>query len=219
MTLATLAAAIVLSATPVRTAETVPRGVTVLHMDGGLALVRVALPSLPFFPIPSGDLEIAHGIVPGLDVRGRYTTYLGVAHRLGPELRVRALQVGVFSLGARLFPSAYVVGAAHNGVDVAGDVSTQAALLATVRGAPGALTLDAGATVQWVQFASLRGMQRVDASPYLAFVDLALEAERPISPGANLTLRLELGISLTPNDPFAFFGLYPRLLFGGNFRL
>lgn len=214
------ALAVLLAFTPVRTAETVPRGATVLHLAAGLSLLKLDLPSLPVFPLVlTGDAELAHGVADGVDVRVRYTTQLGVAHRVGPEVRARVLRGRRWALGARVFPSVHLTGAAQRGVDHGGDVSTQGALLGTYRMGFGAVTLEAGATVQWLFFSDIMGRSELDAVPYLAFVDLALEVEWPTSPTANLGVRLELSVPTAPDDPFAVLGTYPRVVFGGSFGL
>jgi hypothetical protein len=104
-------------------------------------------------------------------------------------------------------------------VDYAGAISTDAALLATLRRPRFALTLDAGATVQWSVFQSLAGQRRIDSAPYPAYVNLALSAEVPRGPRRNLVIRLETSVSLVPDDPFAVLGMYPRILAAGNFGL
>jgi len=89
--------------TPVQTAETVPAGENMLHLDGGFALLRVDVPAVPVVPLLTGDLVIAHGLAEGVDLRGVYQTTLGLTHRLGPEARARVLHGDGWAIGARLF--------------------------------------------------------------------------------------------------------------------
>lgn len=243
-----LAGALAVAFAPMQTAETVPRGRLMLSLTAGLALQQVGLPSLPVFPVLTGEVELAWGVDDGIDVRLRYGTYLGLVHRIGPELRLRLFGGARFTVAARLHPSVRLSGspnartelcaareagatAEDGGTSVAGDFTTQTSLLFTLRtrrgdsprgsdpGGPAAVTVEVGLATQWILYAHRCGRTVVDAAPYPAWVDLALVVERPIRPQVNLTLRIELGVSLTPDDPFAVRGLYPRVLLGGNFGL
>jgi len=217
VTAALLALAVALL--PVRTAETVPPGRLALHLDGGFAIVRLGLPVLPVLPVLSGDAEIAYGVTRGVDVRLHYMTHLGLVHRIGPELRLRLFGSERGAFGVRVMPSVRFVGAAQEGVDYAGDISTQAAVLGTLRGRLGALTAEAGLTAQWILYQSITGMRHIDDRPYLAYLDFALEWEKPLGPSSNFTLRLEVSVSRTPDDPFGIYQMYPRIVAGGNFGL
>lgn len=211
---ALLAAALL--AVPVRSAETLPDGVWAAHFAGGLALVDIGVPVAPIIPVLTADAEVAYGLGAWFDVRGRYSTRLGVQHTLGPELRGRITSVGGWSLAGRVFPSVTVLGAYQEGPDYAGDVATLAGLVTSWRGRHGALIAEAGVTIQWLLFEHLDETD-VDATPYLAYYDLALEGEYPLHDDVNLTLRLELAVPGAPDDPFTVAGGHPRLLFGGNF--
>jgi hypothetical protein len=204
---------------PVRTAETVPAGTTALHLDAGFLLVHLGYPVAPIAPILTGGVELATGLGDGVDLRARYETHLGALHRVGPELRVRALATDAFVLGARLHPSAQIGGAWQDGADVAGDVSTETALLGTHRRGAWAFTLEAGVTIQWLVFEQVDGASDADTRPYLAFYDLAMEVEVGVRRGATLGARLEVAIPTAPDDPFATFGVVPRLVAGGSFGL
>ncbi len=210
---------LICAVTPVRTAETVPPGFAMFHAAGGFTLLRVDLPGVPVAPVLTGDLELAWGVTRGLDLRARYSTQLGLVHRLGPEARARLLGGAEWAVGARVYPSVQFVGAAQDDVDVGGDVSTFAGLLATVRFDDLAVTVDAGATVQWLLFEDIDGRSFVDDVPYLAQVDVAFELEWATAPSGNYALRLELTIPTAPDDPFTVLGVVPRLLFGGSFAL
>jgi hypothetical protein len=204
--------------TPVRTAETVPAGRTMLHLDGGLALLRIDIPALPIAPVLTLDLELAHGVTDYLDLRARYTTHLGLVHRLGPEARVGLFDASGRSLAVRVYPSAQLVGTGQDDeLDLGGDVSTLFGALATQRIADVAVTLEAGVTVQWLLFENLDGRTHTDTDPYLAFVELALGIEWATSPDTNLAVQLEAAVPTAPDDPFTVLGLYPRLTLGGSF--
>ena len=207
------------SVTPVHTAETVPPGAAMMHAAGGFTLLRIDIPGVPVVPVLTGDLEFAWGVSPGIDVRARYSTQLGLIHRLGPELRTRLWTDRTWSVAARVYPSAQIVGAAQDDIDVGGDVSTFAGLLGTYRGGDYAFTVDAGVTVQWLLFEDIDGRSFVDGDPYLAYVDVALELEWATSPTGNYALRLELGVPTAPDDPFTVVGVLPRIVFGGSFSL
>lgn len=216
MTRALLASLLVL--TPVQTAETVPAGRTMLHLDGGFALLRVDVPALPVVPLLTGDLVLAHGLADGIDLRGVYRTTLGLTHRLGPELRARLVRGDGWAVGARLLPSVKFVGSERDEFDWGGDVSTTAAALGTVRVDGTALTVEAGATVQWLFFERIEGNTHVDRVPYLAFVELGVGVEHPTSRDTNLAVSLEVSIPTAPDDPFSVLGVYPRLTVGGSFE-
>jgi hypothetical protein len=178
-----------------------------LRLLGGVAVLGV-VPALPPAPLLTAEAQLAVPLHPAVELRARYATHLGVHHRLGPELRVTAARAGAWSFGARLHPSVRVGGTPE---DIAGDVSTQAALVLGWRG----LSVEAGATVQWL----LWDPAGADDSPYLAFIDLAGQLERALASGTVLTARLELAVPRGPDDPFAVLGVYPRLLVGAAWRL
>ena len=205
--------------TPMRTAETVPDGAAMMHAAGGFTVLRVDLPGVPVAPVLTGDLELAWGLANGFDLRARYSTVLGLVHRLGPESRLRLLAGPGWAASIRLYPSVQFVGAAQDGVDIGGDVSTFGGLLATIRFDTLAVTVDAGATVQWLLFEDIDGRTFIDDVPYLAQVDLAVELEWATAPSGNYALRLELTVPTAPDDPFTVAGVVPRLLFGGSFGL
>lgn len=204
---------------PMHAAAPPPPGVTALTVLGGFTLLRVDLPVLPVLPVLTGDAELAWALGRRVTVRARYTTWLGLKHRLGPELRVAAPDVGGLTVAARLHPTAQFEGAFQEGVDYGGDVATLAGLVATWRWSRGALTAEAGVTAQWVVYEHLSGRAHVDARPYLASVDAALEYEWPTRDGQTLSVRLELDVPTAPDDPSTVGGVTPRALFGGSFGL
>lgn len=204
---------------PVRTAETVPAGTTMLHLDGGFSLVRLDVPALPVAPALTGTLELAHGITDWLDLRGRYVTHLGLIHRLGPELRAGIVDDAGWSLAARVHPSAQIVGSGQEEIDLGGDVSTTFAILGTRREGTLAITLDVGVTVQWLLFERIAGRAFVDDVPYLGFVDAGLGIEWATSAETNLSVQLEVAVPTAPDDPFTVLGVAPRLTAGGSFEL
>jgi hypothetical protein len=95
-------------------------------------------------------------------------------------------------------------------------VATQGAALVTRRYDFGAVTLDAGVTIQWLLYERLADRSHVDHDPYLLSVDLALEVEWPTSADSNLSLRLEVAVPTAPDDPFTLAGFQPRVVFGGS---
>ena len=211
--------AVLCAVTPVRTAETVPSGAVMMHGAGGFTLLRVDLPGVPVAPVLTGDLEFAWGLADGLDARLRYSTQLGLVHRLGPELRGRLLAGEGWAVAARVYPSVQLAGAAQDDVDFGGDVATIASLLGTVRFDDLAVTLDVGPTVQWLLFEDIDGRRFIDDVPYLASVDVTIELEWATAPSGNYALKLELTIPTAPDDPFTVGGVVPRLVFGGSFAL
>lgn len=204
--------------TPIRGAETLPDDTWAAHVAGGLAFVDIEVPVVPFLPLLTADLEVGYGLHDRVDLRGRYITKLGIQHRLGPALRVRAVEAGGWSLGAEVFPSGMIQGAYEEEVDTAGDVATGFNLLTTWRGRYGAITLEGGATVEWLLYEEIEA-SHLDTTPYLAWIDVAVEAEYPYYDDVNLTLRVDMAIPTAPDDPFTVLGGYPRVLFGGNFVL
>jgi hypothetical protein len=207
----------VLAGVPVHTAATLPAGETALHLQGGFTLLDIGVPALAVLPVLTGDAELAHGLAPGLDVRARYTTHLGIVHRLGAELRVEAFGDGSLIGGARVFATGSIGGAANDGVDAGGDVATTFAVLLTARDEHVAFTLDSGITMQWLVYELADG-NRVDAVPYFYSVDVAIELEW-LSENGSLSARIEATIPTAPSDPFTLGGVVPRLLFGGSLLL
>jgi hypothetical protein len=217
--MATSSLALVLAAfTPVQTAECIPEDQVMIHVDGGFALLRLGVPALPVLPVLTGELSVGRGIAELADLRVRYLTHLGLIHRLGPELRVRALGDGTWAVAGRLWATGQIVGTAQESLDLGGDVSTRATALATHRADFGAITAEAGVTVEWLVFEALEGRSTyVDSSPYLGFVELALGIEWPTADDGNLALRLEATVPTASDDPFTVLGVIPRLVFGGSF--
>lgn len=207
----------VLAGVPVHSAATLPPGETSLHLQGGFTLLDIGVPALAVLPVLTGDAELAHGLVPGLDLRARYTTHLGVVHRLGAELRVEAFDDGSLVGGARMFASGSIGGAANDDVDAGGDLATAFAVLLTARNEEVAFTLDTGISMQWLLY-ELADANRVDTVPYFYSVDVAIELEW-VSENGSLTARVEAVIPTAPSDPFTLGGLVPRLLFGGSLFL
>lgn len=212
-----IALALALSITPVHTAETIPQGKLVLHLDAGFILLGAGIPALRVAPLLSGDVELGYGLVDGLDFRVRYTTHLGWIHRLGPELRWRAVDADPVAIGARVQPSVQFVGAAQGELDYGGDVSSYTGLLATYRAGFGAITAEAGITVQWLLYEDIDGRRHTDGDPYLAYWEAALEVEWPTSAESNLSVRLEASVPRSRDDPFTVLGVIPRIVVGGSF--
>ncbi|MCA9558993.1 MAG: hypothetical protein KC583_10565, partial [Myxococcales bacterium] len=104
-------------------------------------------------------------------------------------------------------------------LDAGGDLATLFGGVLTWRGAPGALSLDAGLQVQWLLYQDVAGDEVLDTTPFPAFVELALTADRPLHEDVTLSLRLEYAVPLAPDDPFTVFGGYPRLVMGGSWAL
>jgi hypothetical protein len=186
--------------------STVFAGAFTLRLLGGFA-VNDVVPALPPAPLLTGEAQLGYGLADGVELRARYATHVGLQHRFGLDLRL-GLRAGEWRLGARVEPSLRVGGTPE---DIAGDVSTQAAVVVGWRG----LSLEAGATVQWL----LWDPAGVDDEPYLAFIDLAAQAEHALASGTVLLARLELAVPRAPDDPFAVLGVYPRLLVGAAWRL
>lgn len=193
--------------------EPVSPGETRLSLSGGFTVLRIQLPGIEVFPALTGDLEVHHGLFDGVDLRARYTTHLGLVHRLGPELRASLVSDEPFSLITRVFPSLQFTGAAQRGVDFGGEVSTLFGLGGAVSLGETKLIVEAGATVEWLVFQNIKGASHTDATPYLAFADFALMFEWP----SSVFARLELAYSLSRGDPFTIFGFVPRVLFGTSF--
>ncbi len=201
------------------TAETLPPGTSAVHLDGGLMVIGIQVPPLPYFPVLTGDAEVGWGLVDGLDVRARYQTHAGLVHRLGPEVRGRILAAGGLSGAARVWATGSVAGAYEDELDAGGDLATLFGGVLTWRGAPGALSLDAGLQVQWLLYQDVAGDEVLDTTPFPAFVELALTADHPLHEDVTLSLRLEYAVPLAPDDPFTVFGGYPRLVMGGSWAL
>jgi hypothetical protein len=201
---------------PVRTAETIPSGMSALHLSGGFLFVGI-----PSFPVPilSGDAELGFGIADGIDLRVRYTSHLGIIHRLGVESRCRIAEIDGFTMAIRLHPSGQFAGAAQEGIDFGGDVSTGAGLVATVRTLFGAITVELGGTIEWLLYENIAGVSFVDTDPRFDGIDLALEYEHPLHSDANITVRLEARIPSAPGDPFTVLGVEPRILVGSSFSI
>jgi len=185
-------------------------GAFTLHLLGGFAVSDV-VPALPPAPLLTGEVQVGYGLSDAFELRARYATHVGLHHRLGLDLRA-AFGTGAWSVGARLEPSVRVGGTPE---DVAGDVSTQAALLLGWRDGPTAVTVEAGVTVQWL----LWDPAGVDDEPYFAFIDAAAQVEHALPSGTVLLGRLELAVPRAPDDPFAVLGVHPRVLVGAAWRL
>ncbi len=205
---------------PVRTAETVPPGLAALHATAGVALIDIDVPVAPSLPLFTADLQAAWGLADGLDLRASYATYLGIVNRLGPELRGRVLRLGPVALGARVRPTVELAGAWQDEVDYGVELATDGGLLLTWRGALAALTLEAGVEVEWAVFEEVDGASYSDASPYLAFYELALDLEYPLYEDANLAARFEYALPhVAEAYPGRVWGGFPRLLLGASFAL
>jgi hypothetical protein len=208
-----------LMALGVQTAETLPPGTSAVYFGGGVLVLGIQVPVVPVLPIFTLDAEAGWGLGDGLDLRARYRTYAGLAHRAGPEVRGRVLKSGAFSAALRIWPNAAFAGARQEELDVGGDVATLFGGLATWRAPWGALTAEAGLQVEWLLYEKVGDQTSVDTTPFPAFVELALVGERRLHDDVTLSLRLEYARPLAPDDPFVVLGGYPRLLFGGAFAL
>jgi hypothetical protein len=209
----------VLAWTPATSASTLPRGTRALTLAGGFTALRIDLPALPVFPVLTGDAEVAWGVGARVDLRVRYSTHLGFIHRLGPELRVTAARAGGWSFGARLHPSAQFAGSFQSGVEYGGDVATLVGLVGSYRWGSGAVTVDAGLTVDWLVYEHFTDRTTVDDRPYLASGDVGLTVEWPVREGQSLVLRAEAHVPTAPDDPSTVGGVVPRVVFGGVFWL
>lgn len=198
-------------------AQTVPPERWSCHFAGGLAAVDAGIPVIPAFPYFSGDAELIVGLLDGLDARLRYTTQIGVLHRLTAEARARVFHVNGWTLAARLATSAGFGGAWQEAVDYTGDVSTSAGLAASYAAPTWSLTLEAGGTMEWLVYEDIDQGFQSDTTPFYSTTDLALEWAWSALDDGWLSLRLEHAISAAPDDPFTVLGGYPRLLFGGGF--
>ncbi len=189
-----------------------------LEIRGGFTVLDI-VPGVPPIPLLTGDVRVGFSLAPGVELSGRYATTIGLVHRIGPELAVELTQDGPWAIGFRVHPSVRLSGATKDGIDIAGDVSTQGVAVVAFRRDGWALTAEAGVTVQWVLFQAIGGDTMVDADPYLAFYDMAVQGQWTSAPGTRLTVRLELSVPRAPDDPFAVWGMYPRALFGAEFDL
>lgn len=201
----------------------VPPGVEqAFEARGGFALVDLAVPVAPPLPVFSGDVSWHSAPMTWLAWGARYRTHLGAVHRLGPEVVVDAPIGSGFSVGGRLFVSGSLAGAWQEDVDVAGDVATTAmASLAWHDAIDGdgiwnSLRVEGGATVEWLLWSHIAGRSAVDAAPYPAYAELAAEWRHGLHAAAWLTLRADVALPLDL-DPYAPWGVYPRLTFGGGF--
>lgn len=188
---------------------------------GGFALVDLAVPVAPPLPVFSGDVSWHHHPSEWLAFGARYQTHLGAVHRLGPEV-ITEWPIGAgFGLGARVFASGSLAGAWQEDVDAGGDLATTA--MASVAwhipsrdGIRDSLRLEGGATIEWLLWEHIAGRSAVDVAPYPAYAELAAEWRHGLHADAWLTLRGDVSLPLDA-DPYAPWGLYPRLTFGGGF--
>ncbi len=208
---------IALLASPVRTADTLPPEARVLHLAGGLLLLNIDISTVPPLPVFAAEASAGFGLVEGLDLRATYETELGLTHRLGPELRGRLWKGGGFAVGARLAPTAEVAGAFEEGTDFATILATRGGLLSSLFTPFGAFTFDAALDLQLYIYSDIDGVESSHAGAFPAYVDLALDWERALDEEANLFIRVEYGLPLSPDTPHTVLGGFPRLLAGGNF--
>lgn len=202
-----------------------------LEATGGFALIGLAVPGLAALPVVSGDLawhhRMASSVASSVELGLRYRTHLGAVHRLGPELRGALAVADGWSIGGALYPSASLAGAWQDGVDAGGDVATAALAsiawhhgIPSLYGAPSeawdVIALSGGLTVEWLLWEHIADRAAVDLAPYPAYVDLAAEWRHGLHRSAWLTTRAEVSIPLD-EDPYAPWGVYPRLTFGGGF--
>lgn len=200
-----------------------------LEVTGGFVLTGLAVPGLPALPVVSGDLAWHHRMASSIELGVRYRTHLGAVHRLGPELRGAFTLADGWSLGASVFASASLTGAWQDGVDAGGDVATTGmASVAWHHGMPDGMfgvpvsddwdviSLGGGLSVEWLLWEHIAGRDALDVAPYPAYAEVAAEWRHGLHRSAWLTLRGEASIPLD-EDPYAPWGLYPRLTFGGGF--
>lgn len=202
---------------PLQDASTRPAHTTGYEVQAGFSLLDIDIPGLPVFPVTTIGAAVEWGLTDHVDVGIRYTTWLGYDHRLGPELQLAVVRGDPWSVGVRAHPWARIAGAAQDGTSYGGDLSTQAAAVVTRRMTKTALTLEAGATTQWVLFEHLDGEGFVDTDPWLATIDGAVELAWADRWAKALAVRLEVGVTRAPDDPFSVLGVRPRLVVAGHF--
>lgn len=197
-----------------------PAPTDALEATGGFALVGLAVPGLAALPVVSGDLawhhRMASSVASSVELGLRYRTHLGAVHRLGPELRGALAVADGWSIGGALYPSASLTGAWQDGVDAGGDVATLA--MASVAWELGGevLRAEGGVSVEWLLWEHIAGRGALDAAPYLAYYEAAIEWRHGLGDDAWLSLRGEAAVPFD-EDPYAPWGLYPRVVFGGGF--
>lgn len=184
---------------------------------GGFALVDLAVPGAPPIPVVSGDVSWHRRLVDGLWLGARYRTHLGAVHRLGVELDGGWPVRAGWSIGGRVFTSASVAGAWQDGLDAGGDLASTGLLTVTWGGLDGhQIGLEGGLTVEWLLWSHIADRSTVDAAPYPAYLELALDWRWALHDTAWLTLRGEVARPVDV-DPYAPGGVYPRATFGGGF--
>lgn len=187
---------------------------------GGFVMVDLAVPVAPPLPVFTGDLSYLHRMAPWLSLGARYRTHLGAVHRLGPELSTAFALAHGFSIDARLFPSASLAGAWQDGIDAGGDIATTALVgigwKTSDASAWHRLRLEGGATIEWLLWEHIAGRPAIDAAPHPAYAELAFDWRIGLSPTSWLALRAEAALPVD-EDPYAPWGIYPRLTFGGGF--
>lgn len=187
-----------------------------IEARGGFVLVDLAVPVAPPIPVVSGDLSWHHRLGDAIELGARYQTHLGAVHRLGPEARAAWMVGGGWALGGRVWVSGSLTGAWQDGVDAGGDVATLA--MASVAWDLGGdrLSVEGGVSVEWLLWEHIAGRSAVDAAPYLAYYEAAAEWRHGLGDDAWLSLRGEVAVPFD-EDPYAPWGLYPRVVFGGGF--
>ncbi|MBX2799744.1 MAG: hypothetical protein KTR31_18845 [Myxococcales bacterium] len=206
-----------LAVMPLQLAQTRPAGSWGWELHAGFSLLRIGVPSVPVLPVLTGGAAAEVALGDHADLGVRYTTWLGFDHRLGPELQVGTSLGPDWGLGARVHPALRIAGTASETVELGGDVSVPASAVVSARLGRHWLTVEGGATVQLVLFERLEGVGFVDARPWLATVDVALELAWGSKHTRALATRLELAIPTAPNDPLSVGGVRPRLVLSGHF--
>ncbi len=192
----------------------VPAGVASLALAGGAVLTTPRDAGIDALPLPFLSARLVRGLSRSFDLRVRYDTVLGLAHRLGLELRATLWRSERWALAASVAPSAQVVLMPFHGLYTNGDVSTHASLLSTVRTASMALTFEAGATAQWLTIDHAGQRTFVDSRPGVTYLDAGARLEWRVSPWRTLLLGVDVSVSTSREDPLG--GTYPSVFFGGT---
>ena len=187
---------------------------------GGFALIDLAVPVAPPLPVFSGELAWHHRLAPWLSIGARYRTHLGAVNRLGPEVEVGVGLPARFAVGATVYTSASLTGSWQDGVDAGGDLASTGLAWLMWSGQPTGthhtLRLMGGATVEWLLWAQIDGRSESDVAAHPAYAEFVAEWRRFLHGSAWLTLRADVALPLDV-DPYAPWGIYPRLTAGGGF--
>lgn len=210
------ALALPLAFVAVDAATTVPTAATRFMLTGSLVLVSPREAGMSALPLPALTLTLAHGLGDRADLRLHYDTVLGLAHRLGVEVRATVARSDRWAFGTALTASAMVYMVPYQGLYTGGDVSTHASAMVTGRVGSAAVTLDAGVTAQWMVFTDAGQRLLTDLRPRVSYANLGARVEWARSPGRTYALGIDISVPVDRNDPIAWNGAFPRLTFGGT---